>query len=115
MPYMIIFVAVLIVMPELPLEALPFEITVPDAVIALASAVIIRVIVYIRGMSAKKYRKNIEYGSARWGTEKDVKPYVDPIPDQNIILTQTESLTMNSRPKQVKYARNKNVLEADPI
>jgi len=67
-------------------------------------------VVYFRGKNAKKYRKNIEYGSARWGTEKDIKPYIDPKPENNIVLTQTESLTMNSRPKPVKYARNKNVL-----
>jgi len=92
----------------LPLDALPFEI--PDFVLALAAAVIIRVVVYFRSKNAKKYRKDMEYGSARWGTEKDIKPYIDPNPKNNIILTQTEALTMNSRPKPVKYARNKNVL-----
>jgi len=110
MPYGIIFVIALTVIPTLPLDALPFEIPVPDFVLALAVAVIIRVVVYVRGKNAKKYRKDMEYGSARWGTEKDIKPYIDPNPKNNIILTQTESLTMNSRPKPVKYARNKNVL-----
>ena len=110
MPYIIIFIILLTVIPTLPLDALPFDIPVPDVVIAFIAAVIIRIVVYFRGKNAKKYRKDIEYGSARWGTEKDIKPYIDPKPEQNIILTQTESLTMESRPKQVKYARNKNVL-----
>ena len=78
--------------------------------VALAAAVLLRGIVYLRGLNAKKYRQNIEYGSARWGTPKDIKPYIDPKPENNIILTATESLTMNSRPKPVKYARNKNVI-----
>ena len=110
MPYVIIFIIALIIIPTLPLDALPFEIPVPDFMLALAVATIIRVVVYFRGKNAKKYRKDIEYGSARWGNEKDIKPYIDPNPKNNIILTQTESLTMNSRPKPVKYARNKNVL-----
>jgi len=110
MPYAIIFVIVLTILPQLPLDALPFDIPVPDVVIALIAAVLIRVVVYFRGKNAKKYRKNVEYGSARWGNEKDIKPYIDPNTKNNIILTQTESLTMNSRPKPVKYARNKNVL-----
>jgi type IV secretion system protein VirD4 len=82
----------------------------PAPAVGLAVAVAIRVIVYIKSKNAKKFRRNIEYGSARWGTEKDIKPYIDPKPENNIILTATESLTMNSRPKPVKYARNKNVL-----
>ena len=110
MPYVIIFIIALTVIPKLPLDALPFEIPVPDAVLALVAAVIIRLVVYFKGKNAKKFRKNIEYGSARWGTEKDIQPYIDPNPKNNVILTQTESLTMNSRPKPVKYARNKNVL-----
>ena len=64
----------------------------------------------IKGKNAKKFRKNLEYGSARWGTAEDIKPYVDPAFENNIILTQTERLTMNSRPKDPKTARNKNVL-----
>ena len=65
---------------------------------------------YVKGKNAKKYRKGIEYGSARWGTAADIAPYIDPVPDWNIPLTRTESLTMTSRPKQPKYARNKNIL-----
>ena len=81
-----------------------------DILIGIAGAVLIRLIVYIKGKNAKKYRKNVEYGSARWGTSEDIKPYIDPVFENNIILTQTERLTMNSRPKQPKYARNKIVL-----
>jgi len=66
--------------------------------------------VYFKGKNAKKYRHDVEYGSARWGRPEDIRPYIDPVPENNIILTATESLTMNSRPKPVKYARNKNVL-----
>ena len=60
--------------------------------------------------SAKKYRRGVEYGSARWGGPKDIAPYIDPVFDNNILLTQTERLTMNNRPKDPKTARNKNVL-----
>ena len=81
-----------------------------DLLIGLAGALIIRLAVYIKGKNAKKYRKGIEYGSARWGTAEDIKPYIDPVFENNIPLTQTERLTMNSRPKQPKYARNKNIL-----
>ena len=66
--------------------------------------------VYFKGKNAKKYRKGIEYGSARWGSAEDIKPYVDSTFANNVILTQTERLTMNSRPKDPKTARNKNVL-----
>ena len=66
--------------------------------------------VYVKGRNAKKFRHNVEYGSARWGTVKDIEPYVDPVFANNIILTQTERLTMNSRPKDPRTARNKNVL-----
>lgn len=76
----------------------------------VAAAIAIRLAVYIKGKNAKKFRKNLEYGSARWGTAEDIKPYVDPAFENNIILTQTERLTMNSRPKDPKTARNKNVL-----
>ena len=89
---------------------IPFDFPVSDILIALAAAVLMRVVVYFRGKNAKKYRRDIEYGSACWGTEKTIKPYVDPKPENNIILTQTESLTMNSRPSNPKHARNKNVL-----
>ena len=81
-----------------------------DLLIGIAGAVIIRLAVYLKGKNAKKYRKGIEYGSARWGTAEDIKPYIDPVFENNIPLTQTERLTMNSRPKQPKYARNKNSL-----
>ena len=81
-----------------------------DLLIGIVGAVVIRLIVYVKGKNAKKYRKGAEYGSARWGNAEDIKPYIDPDFQNNIILTQTERLTMNSRPKQPKYARNKNVV-----
>lgn len=81
-----------------------------DLLIGIAGAVIMWVVVYVRGKNAKKLRKNTEYGSARWGTPEDIEPYMDPDFRNNIILTQTERLTMNSRPKDPKTARNKNVL-----
>lgn len=81
-----------------------------DLLIGIAGAALIRLLVYVKGKSAKKYRKGIEYGSARWGTAEDIKPFTDPVFQNNIPLTQTERLTMNSRPKQPKYARNKNIL-----
>ena len=81
-----------------------------DFLIGVAGTVILRIAVYMKGKNAKKYRKGVEYGSARWGTAEDIKPYIDPVFDNNIPLTQTERLTMNSRPKSPKYARNKNIL-----
>ena len=81
-----------------------------DLLIGIAGAVLIRLMVYFKGKNAKKYRKGIEYGSARWGNAEDIKPYTDPVFQNNVLLTQTERLTMNSRPKQPKYARNKNIL-----
>ena len=78
--------------------------------IGVAGAVIVRLLVYFKGKDAKKYRKGVEYGSARWGNAKDIEPYIDPEFYNNVLLTQTERLTMNSRPKIPKYARNKNVL-----
>ena len=81
-----------------------------DLLVGIAGAVIVRLLVYAKGKNARKYRKGIEYGSARWGTAADIAPYVDPVPDWNIPLTQTEKLTMSSRPKNPKYARNKNIL-----
>ena len=81
-----------------------------DLLIGIAGAALIRLIVYVKGKNAKKYRKGIEYGSARWGRAADIKPYVDPVFDNNVILTQTERLMMSNRPKDPKYARNKNVL-----
>ena len=81
-----------------------------DLLIGIAGAVILRLAVYFKGKNAKKYRKGIEYGSARWGGAEDIKPYVDPVFENNVLLTQTERLMMSSRPKLPKYARNKNVL-----
>ena len=81
-----------------------------DLLVGIAGAVIVRLAVYAKGKNARKYRKGIEYGSARWGTAADIAPYVDSVPDWNIPLTQTEKLTMSSRPKNPKYARNKNIL-----
>ena len=81
-----------------------------DLLIGIAGAAIIRLVVYVKGKNAKKYRKGMEYGSARWGKAEDIKPYIDPDFQNNVLLTQTERLTMNSRPKQPKYARNKNIL-----
>ena len=81
-----------------------------DLLIGIAGAAIIRLAVYMKGKNAKKYRKGIEYGSARWGNAEDIKPYIDPVFENNVLLTQTERLMMSSRPKHPKYARNKNVL-----
>ena len=81
-----------------------------DLLIGVAGAAALRLMVYFKGKNAKKYRKGEEYGSARWGTAKDIAPYIDPNFDNNILLTQTERLTMNNRPKDPKTARNKNVL-----
>ena len=81
-----------------------------DLCVGVAAALLIRLAVYVKGRNARKFRKNIEYGSARWGNAEDIKPYVDPTFANNVILTQTERLTMNSRPKDPKTARNKNVL-----
>lgn len=81
-----------------------------DLLVGLAGTVIIYSVVYVRKKNAKKYRKDEEYGSARWGTAKDIKPYMDQKPENNLILTQTEGLTMSSRPKNPKHARNKNML-----
>ena len=81
-----------------------------DLCVGIAIGAIFRLIVYTKGKNAKKFRKNQEYGSARWGTAEDIRPYVDPVFRNNVILTQTERLTMNNRPKDPKTARNKNVL-----
>jgi type IV secretion system protein VirD4 len=81
-----------------------------DLCVGIASAGIIRLIVYAKGKNAKKYRKNEEYGSARWGKPEDIAPFVDPVFENNVILTQTESLMMSNRPKDPRNARNKNVL-----
>ena len=81
-----------------------------DLCIGLAIGAAFRLVVYMRSKNAKKYRHGEEYGSARWGGPKDIEPFVDPVFENNVILTRTESLTMNSRPKDPKTARNKNVL-----
>ena len=81
-----------------------------DLLIGIAGAVILHMAVYLKGKNAKKYRHGIEYGSARWGTAADIAPYMDKDFFQNIPMTQTERITMASRPKQPKYARNKNIL-----
>ena len=81
-----------------------------DLLVGIAAAVIIRLVVYFKGKNAKKFRKNLEYGSARWGNRADIEPFMDPVFENNVILTQTESLMMSNRPKDPKNARNKNVL-----
>ncbi|MCI6249022.1 type IV secretory system conjugative DNA transfer family protein [bacterium] len=81
-----------------------------DLAVGLCCGSGLRLAVYLKGKNAKKYRHNVEYGSARWGTHDDIAPYIDPVFQNNVILTQTERLTMSSRPKNPKYARNKNVL-----
>ena len=81
-----------------------------DLCVGLICGLLLRLAVYLRGKNAKKYRHNVEYGAARFGTAEDIRPYIDPKFQNNIILTQTERLTMNSRPKNAKTARNKNVL-----
>ena len=90
-------------------NALP-SVNLTDLLIGVAGAAIIRLIIYTKGKNAKKYRRGIEYGSARWGTADDIRPYIDPVFENNLLLTQTERLTMSSRPKEPKHARNKNVV-----
>lgn len=86
------------------------SIHVADILMGVVVAVLIKFIVYTKGKNAKKFRQGKEYGSARWGTKKDIEPYMDEKFQNNILLTQTERLTMNGRPANPKYARNKNVL-----
>ena len=81
-----------------------------DLLVGIATAVVLALVIQVKRMDAKKYRQGVEYGSARWGTRKDIKPFINPDFRQNVILTRTEFLTMESRPKDLKYARNKNVL-----
>lgn len=90
-------------------DALP-SFHVYDLAAGVAGAIVIKTAVYLKGKNARKYRQGVEYGSARWGNEKDIAPFIDPVFENNILLTQTERLTMNSRPKHPKYARNKNVI-----
>lgn len=87
-----------------------FPTSVIDYLVGLVGVTLLRLAVYLKGKDAKKYRKNVEYGSARWGTKADIAPYMDPKPENNIILTQTEGLMMSGRPKNPAHARNKNVL-----
>ena len=86
------------------------SIHVQDLFFGVFIGVALKVVVYLKGKNAKKYRKDVEHGSARWGTSADIKPFVDSVSKNNIILTQTESLTLNNRPKDPKTGRNKNVL-----
>ena len=81
-----------------------------DVLIGIIGAAVVRLIVYVKSKNAKKYRKNVEYGSARWGIKKDIAPYMDADRWNNIILTATEGLMMSGRPKNPAFARNKNVL-----
>ena len=81
-----------------------------DLLIGIAGGVVLRLVVYFKAKNAKKFRQGVEYGSARWGNAKDIEPYVDPVFENNVILTETERLMMSGRPKQPKYARNKNIL-----
>ena len=81
-----------------------------DLCIGVAVAGILRLVVYVKSKNAKKYRKNMEYGSARWGTSEDIAPFIDPAFENNVILTQSERLMMSNRPPNPKNARNKNVL-----
>lgn len=95
--------------------ALAFENPLPclhsqDLLIGFLFGAVLRLVVYVKGKNAKKYRKGLEYGSARWGNTEDIRPFADPLFRNNVILTKSESLTMSSRPKNPKHARNKNVL-----
>lgn len=81
-----------------------------DLLIGIMGGVALRLVVYFKAKNAKKFRQGVEYGSARWGNAKDIEPYVDPVFENNVILTETERLMMSGRPKQPKYARNKNIL-----
>lgn len=81
-----------------------------DLMVGLVGAAALRAVIYFKGKNAKKYRQGEEYGSARWGNQKDIEPFIDPVFENNVILTQTERLMMSGRPKHPKYARNKNVI-----
>ena len=81
-----------------------------DLMVGLVGAAALKVVIYFKGKNAKKYRQGEEYGSARWGNQKDIEPFIDPVFENNVILTQTERLMMSGRPKYPKYARNKNVI-----
>ena len=81
-----------------------------DLLIGVCCGIALRLAVYFKSKNAKKFRKGVEYGSARWGNEKDIEPYMDSVFENNILLTQTERLMMSGRPREPKYARNKNIL-----
>lgn len=83
---------------------------IQDLCVATITVIFIRLAIYQKSKNARKYRKGIEYGSARWGTKKDIAPYINPVFKKNLLLTETERLMMNGRPKEPQYARNKNVL-----
>ena len=86
------------------------SIALRDLTVGVLVAGALKLVVYYRSKNAKKFRQGVEYGSARWGNRKDIEPFMDPVFENNVILTETERLTMNSRPKAPKYARNKNVI-----
>ena len=86
------------------------SIALQDLTVGVLVASALKLVVYYRSKNAKKFRQGVEYGSARWGNRKDIEPFMDPVFENNVILTETERLTMNSRPKAPKYARNKNVI-----
>ena len=81
-----------------------------ELLVGITGAVAVKLMVYMKGKNAKKFRQGVEYGSARWGTAKDIAPFIAPVFENNILLTMTERLTMNGRPKNPKFARNKNVI-----
>jgi type IV secretion system protein VirD4 len=81
-----------------------------DLLIGVAGGIALRLVVYYKAKNAKKFRQGAEYGSARWGNAKDIEPYMDSVFENNVLLTQTERLMMSGRPKEPKYARNKNIL-----
>ena len=81
-----------------------------DLLVGLIGAATLKAVIYFKGKNAKKYRQGEEYGSARWGNAKDIEPFIDPVFENNVLLTQTERLMMSGRPKHPKYARNKNVI-----
>ena len=86
------------------------SIALQDLTVGVLVASALKLVIYYRSKNAKKFRQGVEYGSARWGNRKDIEPFMDPVFENNVILTETERLTMNSRPKAPKYARNKNVI-----
>ena len=81
-----------------------------DLLTGVCCGIALRLVVYFKAKNAKKFRHGMEYGSARWGNAKDIEPYIDPVFENNILLTQTERLMMSGRPRAPKYARNKNIL-----